>query len=174
MHTCLYNELIAQLKAFADFTGDRIDDWTKKSKEVLKLKEDWKKIGFVSKEKAKSTNKDFWGHFKTFFNNKKKFFKQLDEEREVNFKLKEEFCVKAEALAESEDLDRGIKEVISLQKDWKKIGPAPFKKSNQIFERFKKACDAVFDRKRGIQIEADKAFEANYTFRAELVKTLDV
>ena len=165
-------ELIQTLKGYSEFSGDRIDDWTAHSKKVLELKEEWKKIGFVSKEKANEINKEFWGYFKAFFNNKKAFFRALDAERDVNYKQKEEFCEKAEELAQSEDLEGAIRAVIKLQQDWKKIGPAPFKKSNQIFERFKKACDTVFNRKRGLEAEAEKEFIVNFENRVQLIDSL--
>ena len=46
------------------------------------------------------------------------------------------------------DWDDKSKELIELQKVWRTIGFAPRKENNQIYERFRKACDQFFNEKR--------------------------
>ena len=44
---------------------------------------------------------------------------------------------------------------MDLQKQWKEIGPVPYKKKDKIYQRFKAACDEFFERKRARKKEED-------------------
>lgn len=146
-------ELLQRAAAFAEFKTDVIDDWKKKTEEVQQIQEEWKKAGHVSKEKAQTINKTFWSYIKQFFRNKNEFFKQLQEQRKENLKAKEALCEKAEALKDSTDFDNTAKTLIDIQQQWKEIGPVPYKKKDKIYQRFKAACDAFFERKRAHKAE---------------------
>jgi hypothetical protein len=58
----------------------------------------------------------------------------------------EALCVEVEALAEVDDLKRVSQRLKRAQADWKKVGPAPKAKAEELWKRFKKACDQAFSR----------------------------
>ncbi len=154
--------LLAKLQELVDFSSDRIDAWNKRSDEIIAIREEWNKIGFIAKEKAKDVNKQFWTAFKHFFNSKKSFYRQIDAVRDANLKAKEDLVTQVEQLLIQETVtDALTEEVKNLQKKWKEIGAVPNKKSNEIFERFKKACDAFFDKKRGANAVKEEEFKEN-------------
>jgi hypothetical protein len=51
---------------------------------------------------------------------------------------------KAEALKSSTEWKKATDQFIELQKQWKEIGAVPRKKSEQIWKRFRAACDEFF------------------------------
>ena len=61
-----------------------------------------------------------------------------------------------------DESESSVKKVKQLQVDWKDIGPVPRKKSNEVYERFKKACDAFFQRRRGELADQQAGFEENF------------
>lgn len=154
-------QLCEEAEKFASFESDRINDWNKKTKEVLELQKRWEAIGGVPKEHAKKINKRFWGSFKTFFNNKSGFFKQLEGKRHENLKLKEELVAKAEVLKDSEDWETVANELKQLQQQWREVGPVPEKVKEEVFGRFKSACDHFFERKRSQGKGNEKEFYEN-------------
>jgi hypothetical protein len=141
-------DLVETVAQYRDFDSDKISDWNEKTREILDIQKKWESIGGLPREHAKEVNKSFWSNFKSFFNSKNKFFKKLEGQRDENLKLKEELVKKAEAFQESEDWDETAETLKELQKEWKNIGPVPEKFRNDVYKRFKAACDTFFDRKR--------------------------
>jgi len=141
-------ELVEAVEKFKNFDSDRISDWNEKTREILEIQKNWDYIGGLPREHAKEVNKAFWTNFKSFFNNKNKFFKKLEGQRDENLTLKEELIKKAEELKESEEWDKTAEILKELQLEWKNIGPVPEKVKNEIYKRFKSACDTFFDRRR--------------------------
>jgi len=166
-------EIIAQLQEFANFDSDRINGWNDKTKEILELQKKWESVGPVQKEKAKDVNKGFWGGFKHFFHNKNAFFKKLEASREENYKQKLNLCVQAEELQSSEDYNGTAQVLKDLQATWKTIGHVPEKYRDQVYERFKKACDAFFENKRNNAKGSFKEQEENYQRKLEICTAIE-
>ncbi|MDF7811648.1 DUF349 domain-containing protein [Hymenobacter sp. YC55] len=139
--------LLEQLLPFGEFHTERVNEWRSKTDELQKLKEEWDAAGLVPRDKADAMNKQFWGAYKGFFQHKNQFFKALDEEKNSNLKRKLELIDQAEAALANPDWEQGREIVIRLQKDWKTIGRVPEKQSDKVWNRFRTACDAFFDRK---------------------------
>lgn len=151
------------LVPFTAFTSSSINEWNEKTKEVVALQDQWVNAkGQMLREEGRELSKKFWATLKTFFHNKGEFFRQLESKREQNLKLKTELCEAVEAIIETgEDSAANTDKVIALQKQWKQIGQVPEKFKDSIFDRFKKACDAYFDRKRAKNSEVEREFVEN-------------
>jgi hypothetical protein len=157
----LKQALCLRAESYLSFVSDSIREWNKATQELLELQKEWDAVGSLPREVAKEINKQFWSTFKQFFNNKNRFFEQLDNARTENLRQKEALCAQAEALQESSDWEAGTEQLKELQAQWKKIGPVPEKQKDAIYERFKAACDKFFDRKRNRRNEEDRSYEAN-------------
>ncbi len=64
-------------------------------------------------------------------------------QREENLKRKQEICAKAEALAAAPEAERQRAAVKDLQRQWKAVGPVPDSEAKSLWNRFRKACNAV-------------------------------
>ena len=164
--------LIKKLEAEGDYKGSKIKDWNSKTKEILALQKEWESIGPVPRENGKEINKQFWGLFKHFFQNKNHFFKELDEIRQANKAKAEELIAKAESLKESTDWQQTASQMISLQQDWKQIGPTPEKVRDDLYQRFKLACDTFFESRRNSNKQVNKEFEQNLHAKEEIIKKI--
>ncbi|AYA36347.1 DUF349 domain-containing protein [Hymenobacter oligotrophus] len=140
-------ELLAQIIPFSEFRTERVNEWRAKTDELQALKEQWDAAGLVPRSQAETMNKQFWAAYKGFFQHKNQFFKALDEEKARNLKAKVALCEQAEAALENPNWEEARETVIRVQKEWKGIGRVPEKQSDKIWNRFRTACDAFFERK---------------------------
>ena len=163
------------LVPFTAFTSSSINEWNEKTKEVVALQEQWVNAkGQMLRDEGRELSKKFWATLKTFFHNKGEFFRQLESKREQNLKLKTELCEAVEAILETgEDSAANTDKVIALQKQWKQIGQVPEKFKDTIFDRFKKACDAYFDRKRAKNSEVEKEFVDNLAKKQAICEKIE-
>lgn len=144
-------------------------------RELQKLHEQWKEFGPVAKEKRE----DIWNRFKaaTAVINKRyqAYFEGRKEEEAANLASKTALCEKMEAIASTEVQSSGewnelSKQIEELQAEWRKIGFATKKENQKVYERFRAACDAFFERKRNFYNEFKDSMNENYDKKMELVR----
>jgi hypothetical protein len=167
---------IAELvETFANFTTESISEWNERTKALLALQDQWNNVkGFMPKEKGKELSDKFWGNIKAFFKNKGEFFRQLEGKREENLKAKVAIIEQVEALLTSgDDSQDATNSVIQLQKAFREVGHVPEKDKDNIYERFKKACDSFFDAKRAKNQNIEKEFEANLAKKVALCEQIE-
>jgi hypothetical protein len=83
-----------------------------------------------------------------FFDRRKEHFTKVDAERSEHAKAKLALCEQAEALADSTDWDATAAAFKQLQAEWKRGGAPPRAQAEQLWQRFRAACDRFFDRHR--------------------------
>lgn len=166
-------EIGNEAEELSKFDSDKITEWNQKTKEILELQKKWESAGGVPKEKSKEVNKHFWSSFKLFFSNKNAFFKKLDADRQVNLEKKKELLKRAESLKQSTAWDETTNELKTLQQEWRDIGPVPEKFRNDIYKKFKAACDAFFDNKRSDSSGQGLEFSENLKKKEEVCSMLE-
>ncbi len=169
--SAIYEELVPH----TSFASTSINEWNDKSKEVMGIQERWNAVkGSMPREEGKELSRKFWAALKTFFNNKGEFFRELEGKREENLRLKADLCEQVEAiLTAGDESSDATNRVIELQREWKNIGQVPEKQKNTIFERFKEACDAFFNKKRNRSQETDREFEENLAKKITLIERIE-
>ena len=87
---------------------------------------------------------------------------------DANIAKKEALIAQAEELKTSTDWKKATDQFISLQKQWKEVGAVPRKKSEQLWKRFRAACDEFFaERDKNAKPEND--FYANLKAKRALI-----
>ena len=134
--------------------------------QLQKLHDEFREIGPVAKE----LREEVWNRFKaasTVVNKRhQQHFEELKERENANLEKKTALCEKVEgidfaALETYNQWNDKTQEVIALQEEWKGIGYAPQKMNNKIFERFRAACDAFFQRKAEFYKDMKDGLSAN-------------
>ena len=121
--------------------------WNNAVKAVQDLQEEWQHSGTVLQKERNRIYKKFKAACDAFFEKRRGFYKTIASEQEKNLELKINLCEKVEALQDSCDWKDTTNKIIAYQSDWKKIGAAPKKHSNKVWNRFRSACDTFFNRK---------------------------
>ena len=118
--------------------------WNRLTKEIENIQKEWRKIGFASKKDNQKVYDRFRAACDAFFNKKREYYAGFKNQMQDNLARKIELCEKAEALKDSTEWKKATDEIIELQKQWKEIGPVSRKKSEQVWKRFRGACDEFF------------------------------
>ncbi|MCB9251072.1 MAG: DUF349 domain-containing protein [Flavobacteriales bacterium] len=139
--------LIEKAKTINLVIPDKQSEWKQHHEALNALMEEWKKIGQVPKTHNESVWMTFREQFNQFYKNRSDQFKRLNAEKKQNKALKEELCVRAEAIKDNENLNETTKEFLKLQEEWKSIGPVPENESQKLWKRFRNACDHFFNKK---------------------------
>lgn len=120
--------------------------------QLQKLHQEYREAGPVAKE----MREQIWKRFKdasTIINKRHQdHFEQIKAQEEQNLEKKTELCQKVENIdleplktyAQWEEI---TKQILAYQAEWKTIGFTPRKVNNEIFERFRTACDRFFQAK---------------------------
>ncbi len=166
-------QLVEDVAKFNEFDSDKISEWNDKTKEILDLQKKWESIGGLPREHSKEINKHFWSSFKSFFNNKNKFFKKLEGQRDDNLLKKEDLVKRAEELKDSNDWEKTAEQLKELQREWKDIGPVPEKNRNEVYKKFKKACDTFFNKRREHSKEVESEYKVNLKKKEEICTEIE-
>ena len=148
-----------------------VKGWEDATKVILAFQEEWRKLGFASKRVNTQLFERFRQACDNFFNQKAEYFKSIRGEQNENLAKKVALCEKAEALSTSTEWRKTSDLLTALQNEWKTIGPAPRKNSQQVWERFKSACDAFFKAKEDIGGER-AAERANLEKKQEVLQAM--
>lgn len=147
-------------------------DWNKANDELLEIQKVWKTIGFAPKK----DNNRIYERFRTacdkFFELKRDYYAGLKTEMEHNLAQKNELCEQAETLAMSEDWKHATDELIALQAKWKQTGPVARRYSDQVWKRFRAACDKFFERKAAHFSTVDSEHEQNLKLKQALLEEM--
>ena len=143
--------------------------------QLQELHQEYREVGPV----AKDLREEVWTRFKaasTVINKRhQQHFEQIRATEEENLAKKTTLCEKAEELLQracqtSADYEAVTKEIIALQTEWKTIGFAPQKMNVKIFDRFRAACDAFFQKKTQYFKELKERFADNIAKKQALVE----
>ena len=134
---------------------------------LQKLHDEWRETGPV----AKDLKDQLWERFKaasTVVNKRhQEYFEMLKEEQVRNLELKSGLCEEVEKLVETlpatlKGWNRATEKLQDIQARWKGIGFAPRKDNNKIYERFRAACDKLFEEKRVFYAKLREEMDENY------------
>ena len=140
--------LCEKLEAIADRSEAEelsSEQWNALTKEIEELQGEWRKIGFATKKDNQKIYDRFRAACDKFFLKKKEYYSKFKDDLNENLSRKMSIIEQAEKLKESKEWKKATDQFIALQKQWKEIGAVPRKKSEQIWKRFRAACDEFFE-----------------------------
>jgi hypothetical protein len=157
-------ELCERAEALADST-----DWVRTATEIQKLQADWKTVGAA----VRGHEKAIWERFRVacdrFFTRRQEDLKRRKDDWAANLTRKEALCEQAEALGSSTDWETAARDIKRLQAEWKTVGPVRKARSEAVWQRFRAACDRVFERyKHRDQLDLQAKAAPRETIIAEL------
>ena len=136
--------LCEEVEAIAGKEISSSTEWNALSKQIEEIQARWRSIGFATRKENQKVYDRFRAACDKFFERKRASFTEFKDSMNANLEKKMAIIREAESLKDSTDWKATGDRFIELQKQWKEIGAVPRKKSEQIWKRFRAACDTFF------------------------------
>ena len=149
-----------------------LTQWNEFSKEIEDVQNEWKTLGFASKKENQKVYDRFRAACDKFFERKREYYQGYKEGMNSNLEKKIAICEEAEQLKLSTDWKKTTERFIELQKEWKEVGAVPRKKSEQLWKRFRAACDEFFA-ERDKQAKPENDFYGNLKAKTRLIDEIN-
>ncbi len=168
----LKQELCSKTESLAEQPYTSRKEWNKASERLIEIQKMWRTIGFAPKKENTRIYERFRTACDRFFEAKREFYAGVKSEMEHNLALKQELCEAAEALQLSEDWKHATEELLALQAKWKQVGAVSRRYSDQVWKRFRAACDNFFERKAQHFASIEGEHEANLQKKMALIEEM--
>ena len=165
-------ELCEKTEAVAKEENKNAADWEKHSKEIIAIQQEWKTIGFAPKKNNEEIFQRFRKACDDFFGRKAEYFKEVRARLYENAEKKKALVAKAQELANSTDWKATSDKLIQLQKEWKTVGTAPRKISDQLWNDFLTACNHFFDARNAAHASVHDEERENLQKKRDIIELL--
>ena len=165
-------KLCERVEALADQEVINSGEWNTISKAIEDIQSEWRKIGFATKKDNQKVYDRFRAACDKFYTRKREFYSEFKDSMNDNLDKKMDIIRQAEELKSSTDWKKATDQFISLQKQWKEIGAVPRKKSEQLWKRFRAACDEFFA-ERDKQAKPENDYYGNLKLKKKLIEEIE-
>ena len=164
-------KLCEQVEELASREDIAAGDWNTISKTIEGIQTEWRKIGYATRKENQKIYDRFRAACDKFYERKREYYSNFKDSMNENLEKKLAIIEQAEALKTSTEWKKATDQFIALQKQWKEIGAVPRKKSEQLWKRFRAACDQFFaERDKNAKPEND--FYANLKAKKALIEEI--
>ena len=132
-------KLIEKVEKIKDST-----DWKKTTKEIIKIQEEWKKIGPVVQEKSEEVWQKFREVCNYFFNRREEYYNSLKDKEKENLEMKKALIEEMIAYEPTEDIDKTLSKINEFTERWNNIGFVPIEHKNEINKAYSKAIKEIY------------------------------
>ena len=119
------------------------DPLPERAARIRQIQARWKELGAVPAGRDRRLTAAFRRRCAAFFETYRRFQHEESERRLANLAQKEALCQELEALIAAPAWEHQ-KTVQELQRRWKAIGPVPGERNQEIWQRFRQACDRFY------------------------------
>tara|TARA_B110000977_G_scaffold102598_1_gene134108 strand:+ start:1647 stop:3353 length:1707 start_codon:yes stop_codon:yes gene_type:complete len=135
---------------------------------------DWDEIGPTFQEKWEELKENFWGNVNQLRDKIKAFYVVQSEKLNLNLELKKGLVLKAKefsqlSLSSIKDWNSETEKVVSLQEEWKKIGPVARERNKEIWEEFRAEFDLFFGKKNDYFKDLKKDSSKNLNLKKDII-----
>ncbi len=162
-------EILERLRQFVD-----ADETNVNFEDFKQIQNEWKEVGPIPGAHVKTLWANYNALVDRFYDNRSIYFELKELDRRKNLEAKLELCERAEKLAGVEHIKDAITELNELHHEFKHIGPVPKDEQEAVWQRFKAASDAVYDRRKGFVERLKHELEANLRIKEQLAEDVQV
>jgi hypothetical protein len=155
-------DLCIQVEALLENTN-----WKQTTNEILKLQQEWKKIGPVPRRYSDKVWKRFRGACDEFFKKKTVFFSNIQGIEQENQKKKEELLDRVNSYEVNPDKSENLANLKNFQREWVEIGFVPMDVKEKLQNEFKKAISTLMDK---LKISSSEVNTMHYKNRIENIQ----
>lgn len=171
-HLSKKQDLCQQVEALTAAASD--DNLRETAHKIMAIQEEWKTIGPVPEQEIESLWERFQAPCDRFFEKYRDHVQDIQTRQQENLAQKEALAAEAESLSDSRAWKETGDRLKALQKQWREIGPAPRKAEQVLWERFRSACDAFFQRRNRFFDDLDQELSDKLAKKEDLCLRLEV
>ena len=164
-------KLCEMTEAIASKEVKSSNEWNTLSAEIEEIQKKWRTIGFATRKENQKIYDRFRAACDKFFERKREYYAQFKDTMNENMEKKLSLIEQAEALKDSKEWKKTTEALIALQKQWKEIGAVPRKKTEQLWKRFRAACDSFFN-ERDAQAKPENDYYGNLKAKKALIEEI--
>jgi hypothetical protein len=161
------NLLLEELRALIDGEDDK-----RSFDKVKEIQQKWRAIGPVPAAHVRPQWASYHALMDRFYDNRNIYFELKELDRKKNLEAKLDLCARAEKLASVERLVEAVRELNELHEEYKHIGPVAREEKDAVWERFKKASDAVYARRDELAVKIQKDLAANLEQKEKIIEEI--
>ena len=151
----------------AEAIRDRID-WRYATQDIIRLQDEWKKIGQVPQKYSDKIWKRFRAACDDFFKNKNNYFKNIQQIEEDNLNKKKELIEKVKQFVFTGSKNESLEVLKGFQREWMEIGHVPMKDKDALHNEFREAVNKRFD---DLKVSTVEQNTLEYKSKIENLKT---
>ena len=133
-------DICQQAEALKDST-----EWKETTDELIRLQQEWKKVGPVPRRHADKIWKRFRGACDEFFTKKQAHFASQKDSEEENLKIKEGLIERIRTMEIGANREENLNTLKEIQREFIETGHVPFRKKNDIQAAFREAINQKLD-----------------------------
>ena len=142
-------------------------EWRNSSRDLIRLQDEWKKIGPVPRKHSDKIWKRFRAACDEFFHRKSEFFKNVQSTEGENMTLKTNLIKKLEEFEYAAERQANLEAVKELQRQWMEIGHVPIKEKDRLQAEYKAAVNKIYDK---LKVDTAEQRTSNYRNRFENIR----
>lgn len=138
-------------------------------------KEEWEDAGPVKPDVYKGLSERYFGAVRTLHKKIQDFYSARKDTMQANLESKQAMVARLLELTDAEyssvgKWNKATEEVLKMRDDWKSIGMVERKQNNKVWDEFKAAQDAFFEKKKEFLGEARESFKENKEAKLKLIE----
>ena len=138
------------------------------------LQAEWRNAGAIPRDRYNTVWNTYHHHVERFYDylHLDRDFRNLDFKH--NLEEKQKIVVKANELAQDNNINKAFRELQNLHKLWKEeIGPVAKEFREEIWEQFSEATKIIHKKRQAFFAEADKIYEQNLENKNAIIAKID-
>lgn len=159
-------ELVNQLQQYLNGYDFANAVWKDVEQTLKTARAEWQNYWPVPRKAGNDLQKEFEGLMEQLFG-------KITQEYETNKNAKQQLIEQAETLSNSEDSRAAAEQIKQLQGQWKAIGKSWPREDHQLWQEFRKHCDAVFAKRSELFEVAKEQRQATIVKAEEIITRLN-
>jgi len=155
-------DLCVQAEAMVNNTN-----WRQSTADILKLQQEWKKIGPVPKRYSDKIWKRFRAACDEFFAKKSSYFSNIQDIEKENLKKKEELIERMSSFQFTENKNENLEALKNFQREWMEIGHVPMDVKEKLQNTYRQTINQLMEK---LKISSVEINTMNYKNRIENLK----
>ena len=147
------------------------DDWKRATDDLLKLQEEWKKIGSVPRKQSDKIWLRFRSACDEFFARKAEYYSSIKSEETENLAKKRAIIEQVKQFEFGEDKNQNLAVIKDFQRQWVEIGFVPIAEKEVLQKEFRDTINAHFEK---LKISVRETQEAQYREKLKSISKGDV